>query len=154
MSIGSLRLARGFGGNSEPMSCSSTSCPRTMPGGKTVNKLYCVSLDPALEDQINGYIERSNEGTSMTMPPAVANRITTALLQELQRLTQAGHHPVVLASPQVRGQVRELIEPHLPNAAVLGYNEVSKGVEVEALGLVQVNETSDRMAESLQGAVN
>ncbi len=125
-----------------------------MPGSQTVNKLYCVSLDPALEDQINGYIDRSSEGTSMTMPPAVANRITTALLQELQRLTQAGHHPVVLASPQVRGQVRQLIEPHLPNAAVLGYNEVSKGVEVEALGLVQVNETSDKMAETLQGAVN
>ncbi len=125
-----------------------------MPGTQSVNKLYCVSLDPALEDQINGYIERSSEGTSMTMPPAVANRISTALLQELQRLTQAGHHPVVLASPQVRGQVRQLIEPHLPNAAVLGYNEVSKGVDVEALGLVQVNESSDRMAQTLQGAVN
>ena len=125
-----------------------------MPGTQHVNKLYCVSLDPALEDQINGYIERSAEGTSMTMPPAIANRISTALLQELQRLTQAGHHPVVLASPQVRGQIRQLIEPHLPNAAVLGYNEVSKGVDVEALGLVQVNESSDRMAETLQGAVN
>lgn len=125
-----------------------------MPGTQHVSKLYCVSLDPALEDQINGFIERSAEGTSMTMPPAVANRISTALLQELQRLTQAGHHPVVLASPQVRGQVRQLIEPHLPNAAVLGYNEVSKGVDVEALGLVQVNESSDRMAETLQGAVN
>ncbi len=125
-----------------------------MPSGQNVNKLYCVSLDPALEDQISGYIERSNEGTSMTMPPAVANRITTALLQELQRLTQAGHHPVVLASPQVRGQVRQLIEPHLPNAAVLGYNEVSKGVEVEAVGLVQVNETSDKIEQTLQGAAN
>jgi flagellar biosynthesis protein FlhA len=123
--------------------------------GAPVNKLYCVSLDPALEDQISGYIERSNEGTSMTMPPAVANRITHALLEELGRLTQAGHHPVVLASPQVRGQVRNLIEPHLPNAAVLGYNEVSKGVEVEALGMVQVSEPAARKKnESLQGAVN
>jgi flagellar biosynthesis component FlhA len=33
--------------------------------------------------------------------------------------------------------VRRLLEPHLSNAAVLGYNEVSKGVEVESLGLVQ-----------------
>ena len=49
----------------------------------------------------------------------------------------SGRHPVVLASPQVRAQVRSLIEPHLPTCAVLGYNEVSKGVEVESLGLVQ-----------------
>ncbi len=108
--------------------------------GLSVTRLYCVSLDPALEDQINGYIERSGEGTSMIMPPAIANRVTTAMIEQLQKLVQAGHHPVLLASPQVRGQVRRLIEPHLPNAAVLGYNEVSKGVEVESVGLVQLNQ--------------
>jgi flagellar biosynthesis protein FlhA len=105
--------------------------------GPMAQKMYCVSLDPALEDQITGYISRSAEGTSMSMPPSVANRITAAILQETQRLIHAGHNPVVLASPQVRAQVRQLIEPHLPNCAVLGYNEVSKGVEVESLGLVQ-----------------
>lgn len=103
-----------------------------------VDKLYCVSLDPAIEDQINGFIQRSTEGTSMTMPPAVANKITAAILSEVDRLVRAGRHPVVLASPQVRGQVRNLIEPHLPSAAVLGYNEVCKGVEVESLGLAQL----------------
>ena len=124
--------------------------------GTTQYKLYCVSLDPSLEDQINSYIERSTEGTSMTMPPAVANRITTAMIQELQHLIQAGHHPLVLASPQVRGQVRRLLEPHLPNAAVLGYNEVSKGVEVESVGLVQLTSqpsaASPISSQQLQGA--
>lgn len=105
--------------------------------GPAITKLYCVSLDPALEDQIVGFIDRSAEGTSMSMPPIVANRITAAILEETQRLIQAGHNPVVLASPQVRAQVRQLIEPHLPTCAVLGYNEISKGVEVESLGLVQ-----------------
>ncbi len=102
-------------------------------------KLYCVSLDPALEDQILGFIDRSAEGTSFTMPPALGNRIVSAVVGELQRLAAAGHHPVVLASPQVRGQVRRLLEPHMPNVAVLGYNEISKGVEVESMGLVSLN---------------
>jgi len=103
-------------------------------------KLFCVSLDPMLEDQINSYIERGAEGTTMSMPPAVANRITTALMRELQSLVQAGHHPVVLASPQVRAQVRKLVEPHDGRVAVLGYNEVSKGIEVESVGLVQLDD--------------
>jgi flagellar biosynthesis protein FlhA len=102
----------------------------------TVTKLYCISLDPLLEDQVNSFIDRSIEGTSMTMPPAVANRITTSIIEELNRLVQTGHSPVVLASPQVRAQIRRLLEPHLPNAAVLGYNEISKGVQVEAVGMV------------------
>jgi len=124
--------------------------------GRTSTKLYCVSIDPALEDLINGFIDRGPEGTTMTMPPAVANRVTRAMLTELQRLIQAGHPPVVLASPQVRAQVRRLLEPHLPTAAVLGYNEISKGVEVESLGLVQDQTTGNegRNANQLQGAVN
>lgn len=104
-----------------------------------IDKLYCVSLDPAIEDQINGFIQRSTEGTSMTMPPAVANKITSAILADVDRLVRGGRHPVVLASPQVRAQVRRLLEPHLPGAAVLGYNEVCKGVEVESIALVQVD---------------
>lgn len=91
---------------------------------------------PALEDQILGYIDRTAEGTSFTMPPALGNRIVNAVVKELQRLVQMGNHPVVLASPQVRAQVRRLLEPHMPNVAVLGYNEISKGVEVESVGLV------------------
>ena len=112
--------------------------------GGMVTRLYCVSLDPGMEDLINGYIDRSAEGTSVTMPPAVANRVTTAIVEELNALAERGHQPVVLASPQVRGAVRQLLEPHLPNAAVLGYNEISKGVEVESLGLVQMPEAGDR----------
>ena len=109
---------------------------------QTVTRLYCVSLDPQLEDRISAFVERSAEGTSMSMPPAVANRITTAIVQELQKLTEAGRHPVVLASPQVRGPVRRLVEPHMPTAAVLGYNEVSKGVEVESVAMVQIEQES------------
>lgn len=109
------------------------------------SRLYCVTLDPGLEDLINGYIERGEHGSTMTMPPAVANSITTAALTELQKLIAAGHHPLVLASPQVRAQVRQLLEAHLSNVAVLGYNEVSKGVEVESVGLVQADENAEQV---------
>ncbi|MEM0915356.1 MAG: flagellar biosynthesis protein FlhA [Planctomycetota bacterium] len=115
-------------------------------GTPALPKLYCVSLDPALEDRIAGFVERSGEGTSMSMPPAVANRITSAIVSELDRLTQGGHHPVVLASPQVRAQVRILLEPHLPAAAVLGYNEVSKGVDVESLGMASLGDEGNQAA--------
>ncbi len=121
---------------------------------RPVPRLFCVSLDPALEDQIASFIDRGAEGTTMTMPPAVANRITTAIVRDVQRLIQAGHQPVVLASPQVRSQVRRLIEPHLANGAVLGYNEVSKGVEVESLGLVQAEGTAPASNKAeLEGAL-
>ena len=85
--------------------------------------------------------------TPTTIPPAVANKITNAMLAEIQRLMQAGKPPVILASPQVRAQVRKLVEPHLPNAAVLGYNEVCKGVAVESVGLVHLDTAAESQAD-------
>ena len=107
-------------------------------------RLYCVSLDPAVEDLVASYVQRSDEGTSLTMPPAVSNRVAGAIVDELNQLLQAGHNPVVLASPQVRAMVRKLVEPHLPACAVLGYNEVTRDVEVESLGLVQMQPTGTK----------
>ena len=116
-------------------------------------KLWCVSLDPGLEDRILSYIERGTEGTIVSIPPAVANRITNAIIREVGALMQAGHQAVVLASPQVRAQVRRLLEPHLPNGAVIGYNEVSRGVEVESLALVQEEAAERRSDGATEGEV-
>lgn len=100
-------------------------------------RIVCVTLDPGLEDQINAYVDRSGGATVVNMPARVASAVVQQILRALQQVTAAGHPPVVLASPQVRAVVRQLLEPHLPGAAVLGYNEAVAGVDVESLALVQ-----------------
>jgi flagellar biosynthesis component FlhA len=42
----------------------------------------------------------------------------------------------------VRLGVRRLIEPSLPLVAVLAYNEIVRGVDVESHGMVVIHETS------------
>ncbi|TVQ31268.1 MAG: flagellar biosynthesis protein FlhA [Phycisphaeraceae bacterium] len=103
-------------------------------------RIICVTLDPAFEDMINGYIDRSGAGTTLTMPARVANATARRIIEALQPAISAGHQPVVLASPQVRGVVRQILEAHLPNTAVLGYNEIVPEVEVESVGLVTTPE--------------
>ena len=44
--------------------------------------------------------------------------------------------PVVLCAPQVRLQVRRLLEGKMPQAVVLSYNEIVKEVPVESHGTV------------------
>lgn len=99
-------------------------------------RIVCVTLDPALEDLINGYIDRSGGTTNVNMPARVAASVSQQILRALQQVTAGGHPPVVIASPQVRAVVRQLLEPHLPTAAVLGYNEAVAGVEIESVALV------------------
>jgi len=100
--------------------------------------LHGITLDPALEDAVNAHVDRNERGAFFTMPPAMANKIVGAVRAELDRaaakVTSAA--PVVLASPQVRQWVRRLLESAAPNTAVMGYNEVVRGVEVRTHGMV------------------
>ena len=102
------------------------------------SRLRCVTMDPSLEDTISGYIDRNPSGTTFTIPPQLANRIARSVAESAKPLAEAGRRIVVLASPSVRAQVRQLLEPHIADVAVLGYNEVVRGTDVESVGLVQV----------------
>lgn len=106
------------------------------PGRSSKMKISCVTLDPGFEDLIAGYIDRSPAGTVVTMPSAVANMVANQIATALEPVTAAGYQPVIIASPQVRAQVKQILEPHLPSAVVLGYNEIEPGIEVESMGLV------------------
>jgi len=98
--------------------------------------MLCVTLDPRLEDQINSYIDRGGQGTTLNMPARIARDIATKIAEGLASVGVRGGMPVVIASPQVRNAVWQVIEPHVPAAAVLGYNEIVPGINVESVSLI------------------
>jgi flagellar biosynthesis protein FlhA len=104
-------------------------------------RLFCVTMDPVVEDVIGGYIDRGPGGTTMSIPPQLANRIASAVSATAEPLVQRGHQLIVLASPSVRAQVKQILDAHIPGTAVLAYNEIIKGLDVESLGLVQLPQT-------------
>lgn len=108
----------------------------SVPGEDGKPRMVCVTLDPTLEDRINAYVERGQAGTSINMPARVATAIAEHIGKALRSVTDSGHPAIVIASPQVRAVVKQLLEPHVPGVAVLGYNEIVPGVEVESLALI------------------
>jgi len=102
-------------------------------------RLYCVTLDPAAEAKIAAHIERSGGGTSVTVPPALATKLARAVAESAKALASSGRPVVVVTGPGVRATVRQLLAPHVPGIAVLGYNELAKGVDIESVGLVQLD---------------
>jgi flagellar biosynthesis protein FlhA len=101
-------------------------------------RLSCVTLDPAIEDVVNGYIDRGPAGTSMAIPPPLAARIARAVAKTAEPLVAAGRPLVVLTSPTVRAQIKQILDTHVLGAAVLSYNEVVKELDVESVGLVHL----------------
>jgi flagellar biosynthesis protein FlhA len=103
------------------------------------DKLWCVTLDPAMEELIGGHLQRSESGTTNSMPPRTQSQILEKLASKVNEIAQAGKSPVILCSPHIRAAVRRLIEAALPGTAVLGINEVVADVNAEVVGLVGLN---------------
>ena len=74
------------------------------------------------------------------LEPATLQRLLASVATEMERSAAQGHQPVLLTSTRVRGALRKLIERSLPTLPVLAYAEVSNEVEVEAVGIVEVEQ--------------
>ena len=102
-------------------------------------KLWCVSLEPGLEETMDAHVSPDGRRSAAMIPPELGERISRAVGEAVTALQRQGRRPVVLCSPHVRPAMRRLIAPSLPDAAVLGYNEIDS-VEVQSVESVGIEE--------------
>ncbi len=100
------------------------------------NRLYVVTLDPALEDRIRAGIEHSERGLFIRMSPQAVDVTCKLLGNEVEKLARGNHPPVVLVSPQIRAGLKQLTASHLPRLVVLSFNEITRDTQIESVGLV------------------
>ncbi len=100
------------------------------------NKLFVVTLDPALEDRIRAGFEHNEHGLFVRMSPQAIEATCRQIAAGVERLTLANHSPVVLVSPQIRAALRQMTASHLPNLVVLSYNEITRDTKIEAMAMV------------------
>jgi len=101
------------------------------------NVIHCLTFDPALEDTINGSIERTETGSYLTLPADQSGAIVAAVREQAEK--NAHVQPlVVLVSPQIRVHVRRLIASGLANMPVLSFNEIVKDMQVNSHGIVSM----------------
>ena len=118
-----------------------------MADERGVSRIRCVTVDPTLEEQISGYKEQTATGTTLLIPPQLASSIGQAAVETLRPLVDRGERAIVVASPGVRAQVREVVKAFLPDVVVLGINEIID-VEMESLGLIQLAPTGNISGEA------
>lgn len=102
------------------------------------NRLFVVTLDPALEDRIRAGTDHGERGLFIKLPPNQIEAVTGAIAKEVEKLTTAGHSPVLLVAPQVRPAVKQAISARLSNVVVISYNEITRDTQVESMGMVSV----------------
>ena len=102
------------------------------------NTLTCITLDPQTENQIVSSVQHSDRGSFINLDPGSMQQFITSLSNEIQKLTSAGFHPVLLTSPASRLYVRKLTERIAPNLVILSFAELENQVEVQSVGMVKI----------------
>ena len=100
------------------------------------NRLFVVTLDPALEDRIRAGFEHNEHGLFVRMSPQAVEATCRQIAAGVEKLTLANHPPVVLVSPQIRAALRQMTVSHLPNLVVLSYNEITRDTKIEAMAMI------------------
>jgi flagellar biosynthesis protein FlhA len=101
------------------------------------NRIYVVTLDPAIEDEIRLGVTYVDGQWSIRMPPHEVDGICHRVGEAIETLTSAGRPPIVLANSQIRAAVKQLTAAHLPRLIVLGYQEITRDTHVESVALVE-----------------
>jgi flagellar biosynthesis protein FlhA len=100
-------------------------------------RLYCITLDPALERRLIDGLQQTAAGAMLALEPEEQQRFLAALQAEHEQAAAKGHQPVVLCGTQLRLALRRLLDRYMPGVHVLAYNEVSARAEVEFVGQVK-----------------
>ena len=100
------------------------------------NRLFVVTLDPALEDRVRAGFEHNEHGLFIRMSPQAIEATCRQIAAGVEKLTLTNHAPIVLVSPQIRAALRQMTVSHLPHLLVLSYNEITRDTKIEAMAMV------------------
>ncbi|GAE36045.1 flagellar biosynthesis protein FlhA [Halalkalibacter akibai] len=106
----------------------------TTPG----EPMYVITLSGTVEKRVADSVQQTEHGNFISMDPNDSQRILESAASETDRLSQMGQVPIILCSPAVRMYVRQLLERYLPHVPILSYNELEADVEVQSVGVVNV----------------
>lgn len=113
--------------------------------GRSITKKYfegtkstVITLDPELEQTLINSVQKTENGSYLTLEPNVTNKVINNLSQQIQKFAEFGQQPVVLASPMVRLYFKKLTEHVIPGLVVLSYNELDPNMEIQTVGMVSI----------------
>ncbi|HHW38897.1 MAG TPA: flagellar biosynthesis protein FlhA [Bacillales bacterium] len=100
--------------------------------------LKVVTLSGKVEKTIAEGIQQTEHGNYLSLDPNVTQVIIENIASEMERVSMFEQSSVILCSPAVRMYVKQLIEPYFPGLPVLSYNELESTVEVQSVGVVNI----------------
>ena len=101
--------------------------------------LACVVAGERLDRTVAGSVAMIDGEPATTLAAEDAARVVRAIAAAARPLADGGLPVVVVASRGARAALARLIAPHIPGSAVLAYEELVRGIEVERVGAAELD---------------
>lgn len=101
------------------------------------NKLYCITLEPAMERSLAEQVNITNYGSQLVLEPLIQKDLVDKCQKAMDDAMMQGYNAVLLCGTTLRLPLRRLMEKYLPALPILAYNEVAQRAEVEFVGQVR-----------------
>lgn len=109
-------------------------------------RISVLTLAVQVEDLIRESIQKTEQGSFLSLEPNLARRIIESIQEETEKISAQGYQPILICSPIVRRHLRQLIERFLPQVQVLSHNEITSQTKIESLGTVKLSPSSNESA--------
>lgn len=100
--------------------------------------LPVITFAGNVEQMIRDHVQQTEHGSYLSMDPETQQKIVESSKVEVDKLIGINQLPIILCSPAVRMYVYQMLEKFIPNVVVLSYNELEASVEVQAVGVVEL----------------
>ena len=103
-----------------------------LTGGRP--QLDVVLVDTIVEDTVRRGITRTPAGAFLALPPQTARDVLFSLRRAVNDASAGGGRAVILTQPDIRRFVRKLVEPEMPDVAVVSFAELLPEVALKPVG--------------------
>ncbi|MGE7909016.1 flagellar biosynthesis protein FlhA [Lysinibacillus xylanilyticus] len=102
------------------------------------SSLKVITVSGKVEKMIADSIQQTDHGNYLAMDPQDSQTILEIIAAEVERVSFMEQSAIILCSPAVRMYLRQLTERYFPQIPVLSYNELDATVEIQSVGVVNV----------------
>lgn len=102
------------------------------------NILRVITLSGKIEKIIADGVQQTEHGNYLAIDPNDSQNMLEAVAKQVEQQSSMGIQPIILCSPAVRMYVRQITERYFPQVPILSYNELEANVEVQSIGVVNI----------------
>lgn len=95
-----------------------------------------ITLDQTVEKEIADAIQQTEQGSFISMDPAIAQNIIQSLSGTLEVFAGSNYQPVVLCSAQIRSHFKKMVDRFIPGLTILSFSDILSNVQIKSLGTV------------------